>query len=103
MPGLIEETLNRMFIKPGDVDHFFPHQPSAKTLDFLLDQLHKRWPDWRAVEHRNIEQMGNTSGACTGWLISRAKHAGQLKTGQLCLVASFGAGMSYGLCAFRAA
>ncbi len=94
----IPEELDRVFTKLGvgigTLDHFFPHQPSSKTLDFLLRKMRQRWPEFRATVHRNVEDMGNTSGACTGWMLSRARREGQLRPGQLCLVASFGSGLS---------
>ncbi len=100
IPDLLGRTFERLRLDPATVHHFFPHQPSAKTLDFLVDNLKGRWPTFNPVIHRNVEEMGNTSGACTGWMISRAKAQGQLKPGEFCLVATFGSGMSWGLYGF---
>ncbi len=100
VPELLEQTFKRLRLDPASVDHFFPHQPSTKTLDFLIGNIRRRWPGFNPVIHRNVEEMGNTSGACTGWMVSRAKASGQLKSGQFCLVASFGAGMSWAFYGF---
>lgn len=100
VPELLERTFERLHLDPATVHHFFPHQPSAKTLDFMVDNIRRRWPAFNPVIHRNVEEMGNTSGACTGWMVSRAKAAGQLKSGEFCLVATFGSGMSWGLYGF---
>lgn len=100
IPIELDRALRQCQIDPQSIDHFFPHQPSAKTIEFLMKKLRRRWPAFRAQVHTNIAEMGNTSGACTGWMISRAQQAGQLQPGQMCLVASFGAGMSWGMYAF---
>ncbi len=96
VPELLVQTFTQLNLDPATVHHFFPHQPSAKTIDVLLGALTKAWTEFRAEVHRNVEEMGNTSAACTGWMISRAMKAGQLQSGQFCLVTSFGAGMSWG-------
>lgn len=100
VPELLARTFERLKLDPATVHHFFPHQPSAKTLDFMVDNIRRRWPTFNPVIHRNVEEMGNTSGACTGWMISRAKAAGQLQPGQFGVVATFGSGMSWGLYGF---
>lgn len=100
IPDLLGQTFEQLRLDPSMVHHFFPHQPSAKTLDFLIENLQARWPTFSPVIHRNVEEMGNTSGACTGWMISRAKARGELKPGEFCLVATFGSGMSWGLYGF---
>lgn len=96
MPVVLNNIFRELGLGPATVDHFFPHQPSARTVDVLLDNLRKTWPMFRATVHRNIKEMGNTSGACTGWMLSRAKAEGLLKPGQFCLVATFGGGMGWG-------
>lgn len=100
VPELLVQTFAELKLDPATVHHFFPHQPSAKTLDFLVENLRRQWPTFNPVIHRNVEEMGNTSGACTGWMISRAKARGELKSGEFCLVATFGSGMSWGLYGF---
>ena len=102
VPERLAKAFDRISLDPATVDHFIPHQPSAKTLDFLIEKLYKRWPNWqnRDQVHPNIEEMGNTSAACTGWLLSKAAASGQLHQGQTVVVSSFGSGMSlaqYGL------
>lgn len=100
VPKVFQEIFSQLNLDPGTVHHLFPHQPSAKTVDFFLASLQKQWPEFRATVHRNVENMGNTSAACTGWMMAQAKLAGQLQSGQFCLVASFGAGMSWGFYGF---
>ncbi|MBI4092901.1 MAG: hypothetical protein HY420_03170 [Candidatus Kerfeldbacteria bacterium] len=100
IPKLLDEVFQQLELNPNAVDHFFPHQPSAKTIAFLLHMLRKRWPSFQAMVHQNVEVMGNTSGACTGWMISQARLEGMLKQEQMCLVSTFGSGMSFGHYAF---
>ncbi len=100
VPKRFQQIFCELKLDPSTIQHLFPHQPSAKTIDFFLTSLLKHWPEFRAVVHRNVEEMGNTSAACTGWMLSRAKAEGRLKAGEFCLVASFGAGMSWGFYGF---
>ena len=102
VPQVVERCLAAAAIDPLTIKHVIPHQPSAKTLDLLVSKFFSRWPTWResVTVHRNIEVMGNTSAACTGWLIGRGIQTGLIKPGELCLVTSFGAGMSLGTFAF---
>lgn len=83
-------------INPADIKHLVPHQPSAKTLNRLVEKLQDIWQVSSLVVHRNVEEAGNTSGASTGWLISRAVLTGQIKPGELVVVTTFGAGLSIG-------
>lgn len=100
IPTEIIRTLEALHIDPATVDHFFAHQASSKTNDLLVKSLIRRCPAFRAQIHTNVAEMGNTSAASTGWMISRAMAAGQLKPGQFCLVATFGAGISYSFYGF---
>lgn len=100
VPELLARTFERLQLDPATVRHFFPHQPSAKTLDFLIEHLQRQWPTFRPLMHRDVEEMGNTSGACTGWMIGRAHSEGTLQSGELCLVTTFGSGMSWGMYGF---
>lgn len=102
VPAQLDEDFKSLNLDPASIDHFFPHQPSGKTLDFLVQNIRRRWPNFRATVHRNIEDHGNTSAACTSWMIDRGRREGTVRTGQLCLVSSFGAGLStasYAFCA----
>ncbi|PWB38787.1 MAG: hypothetical protein C3F02_01715 [Parcubacteria group bacterium] len=82
-------------IKPSDIDHLVPHQPSGPTLDLLEAKLRKRWPEFRGRVHRHVETTGNTSGASTGQLISAGVKSGVIKQGELVVAFAFGAGLSF--------
>lgn len=99
-------------ILPQDIDHWIPHQPSGKTLDFLWHKVTGQaigdfqenpdaaWHAFRGIYHRNVETTGNTSGAATGWVMSKAIDDGVIKPGHVIVVSTFGAGLSvanYGL------
>jgi len=99
-------------ILPQDIDHWIPHQPSGKTLDFLWHKVtgqvvgdfkenpNAAWHAFKGIYHRNVETTGNTSGASTGWVMSKAIDDKIIKPGHVIVVSTFGAGLSianYGL------
>lgn len=96
----LDRVIASLGIDPATFDHFFPHQASAKTNELFVKNLAKRWPGFRAVAHANVVEMGNTSAASTPWMIAQTDAAGELLSGQRCLVATFGAGMSYSFYGF---
>lgn len=102
----IAEDVAMADISPSEIDHWVPHQPSGKTLDFLWHKVtglpiaefqensDAPWHSFRGIYHRNVETTGNTSGASTGWIISQATENGVIKTGDTVIVSTFGAGLS---------
>lgn len=97
---ILLEGVEQAGILPASINHLVPHQPSSKTLNLLEEKLRVSWPTFSGQIHRNVEYTGNTSGASTGSLISKAVLAGDMKSGDLVLVTTFGAGLSIGNYAF---
>lgn len=103
VPNAMADAFHRSQLPPESFQHLILHQASGKTVDFLVEKkLPRRWPQWMANVHvhRNVETHGNTSGACTSWLLSRGIAEGTITSGQRVLVVTFGSGMSvaiYGL------
>ncbi|MBI5467239.1 MAG: hypothetical protein HY975_03455 [Candidatus Kerfeldbacteria bacterium] len=105
LPAELQRIFKDLDLDPASIDHFIPHQASRWTNEVLVDKLkqERRWGvSFRAVIHSNVVEMGNTSAASTGWLYARAEAQGLITSGQRCLVASFGAGMSYTFYLFTA-
>jgi len=123
-------ALEKAGIDPMFIKHLISHQPSGKTLKLLMDKLLKQWENVKFLEafsnfsfskikqliterknkdqddkyiilfHRNVDVIGNASGASTGSLISRGLANGTIKKGDIVLVVTFGAGLSIGIYAF---
>lgn len=100
-PRLVK-ALEMADISPADIRHLVPHQPSSRTLDLFFRRVKRDLAGFDGICHRNVEYTGNTSGASTGSIISRQIDEGQIKSGELVVVSTFGSGlttMNYG---FRA-
>lgn len=101
--SLLVEGVAKAGILPASIDHLVAHQPSSRTLDGLLRKLQVAWPDFDVNNfHISLGTMGNTSSASTGWIISSEIEKGNIKSGQLVVVSTFGAGLSVGNFAFYA-
>ncbi len=96
VPKHLRSTFEKLGMNISAIDHWFPHTPSVRALDRLHARLLHLCPDFRATIHGDVARFGNSSCATTPWAISRAWHAGQLKTGDLIVATAFGAGMSLG-------
>lgn len=77
---------------PADVDVLVPHQANARIMIAVAERL--GIPAERAV--LDVEEVGNTSAASIPIALDRAVRAGRVHDGDLVLVTSFGAGLSWG-------
>lgn len=103
VPDAMASAFAQSGLPPESFQHLILHQASGKTVDFLVKKkLPRRWQEWMANVriHRNVETHGNTSGACSSWLISRGIAEGSIKRGERVLVATFGSGMSIAIYGF---
>jgi len=79
-------------LKPGDISLFIPHQANreiiietAKLLNFPIERV-----------YININRYGNTSAASIPLAMHDAYYEGRLKPDEMIVIASLGAGVSYG-------
>jgi 3-oxoacyl-[acyl-carrier-protein] synthase-3 len=79
-------------VTPDDIDLFVPHQANNRITDAMLRQL--GLPD-RVVTSRNIQRAGNTSASSIPLGIARLYAEGRVQPGALCLMAGFGAGLTW--------
>lgn len=84
--------LERSGFGPDDVDVLVPHQANARIMIAVAERL--GIPMERAV--LDVEDVGNTSAASIPIALDRAVRAGRVRDGDLVLVTSFGAGLSWG-------
>jgi 3-oxoacyl-[acyl-carrier-protein] synthase-3 len=84
--------LDKQGLTPGDVDLLIPHQANARIVNAVAQRLGV--PPERAV--LDLETVGNTSAASIPIALDRAWRAGRVHKGHLVLLASFGAGLTWG-------
>jgi 3-oxoacyl-[acyl-carrier-protein] synthase-3 len=84
-------TLGRAGVEPADIDLFVPHQANQRIIEAACSRL--GIPAERTFA--NMDRWGNTSGASIPIALAEAAEAGRISSGDLVLLAGFGAGMSW--------
>jgi 3-oxoacyl-[acyl-carrier-protein] synthase III len=92
MTNACRQLLEKSGYTPEDVDLLIPHQANARIMIAVAERLGV--PLDRAVV--DVETVGNTSAASIPIALDRAWRAGRVKTGDLVLLTSFGAGLAWG-------
>ncbi|MCX5715625.1 MAG: ketoacyl-ACP synthase III [Candidatus Omnitrophica bacterium] len=93
----VEEAIKRAGIKTEDVKFFVPHQANLRIIDAIAKRL-KIKPEQMFV---NLYKTGNTSAASIAIAISEAEEQGLIKSGDIIVLVSFGAGFTWGGIALR--
>ncbi len=94
---LIQETLDKVGLKPEDVDHYVCHQSNKR----ILDAARERFGLPEEKLHINIDRYGNTVAASVCLCFSELKAANRIKPGQLVMFLGFGAGLTWGSSLWR--
>ncbi len=97
MPELCSKLLERNGLTGDDVDVFIPHQANLRIITAACERL--KMPIERVVI--NIDKFGNTTAGTLPLAIESALERGQLKKGDLVLMATVGAGFSAGAMLLR--
>jgi 3-oxoacyl-[acyl-carrier-protein] synthase-3 len=92
MANASRELLEKSGYSPEEVDLLIPHQANARIMIAVAERL--KIPQERAVV--DVESVGNTSAASIPVALDRAWRAGRVRTGDLVLLTSFGAGLAWG-------
>jgi len=92
MTGVCREILERNGLTPEDVQLFVPHQANSRIIDSSVDRLGLS-PEQVLI---NIDRYANTTAATIPMGLAEAEAEGRLKSGDLVLLASFGAGFTWG-------
>lgn len=92
MAAACRDLLARSGYGPDDVDVLVPHQANARIMIAVAERL--GIPEERAV--LDVAEVGNTSAASIPIALDRAHRDGRVRPGDLVLVTSFGAGLSWG-------
>ncbi len=86
------EALEQNGYGPSDVDLFIPHQANRRIVEAVGKRL--GIPKERVVI--NIDRLGNTSAASIPIALDESLKAGRLAAGDLVLLVSMGAGLTWG-------
>jgi 3-oxoacyl-[acyl-carrier-protein] synthase-3 len=92
MASACRALLEKSGYTPEDVDVLVPHQANARIMIAVAERL--GIPEEKAV--LDVAEVGNTSAASVPIALDRAWRAGRVGTGDLVLVTSFGAGLTWG-------
>jgi 3-oxoacyl-[acyl-carrier-protein] synthase III len=92
MANACRQLLEKSGYASEDVDLLIPHQANARIMIAVAERL--KIPMERAVV--DVESVGNTSAASIPVALDRAWQAGRIRTGDLVLLTSFGAGLAWG-------
>jgi 3-oxoacyl-[acyl-carrier-protein] synthase-3 len=90
--GSIRKTLEQAKLGPGDVDHVVPHQANMRIISSILE--HTGLPRSRLVS--NLDRYGNCASASIPMALTEAIEGGRISSGDVVLLAGFGAGMTWG-------
>jgi len=86
------EVLEAAGLEAKDVDCFIPHQANRRIIDAVANRL--KIPADHC--HVNIERYGNTSSASIPIALDEAVRMGKIRSGDIVLMAAFGAGLTWG-------
>jgi 3-oxoacyl-[acyl-carrier-protein] synthase-3 len=92
-----EEVVKDLGLSMADIDWVIPHQANLRIIDAAAKRFHI--PYERFI--RNLERYGNTSAASIPVALDEAVRDGRISEGDLVLLASFGAGLSWGTLVMR--
>lgn len=97
MAKVCEEILEKNDLKASDIDIFVPHQANLRIIESCQKRL--GLTDEQVVV--NIEKFANTTAATIPTCLAQAVEDDRLTKGKLVLLASFGAGFTWGATLLR--
>lgn len=97
MADVSEEIMKRNNLKGDDVAWLVPHQANLRIIDATADRMGID----RSKVMINIDRYGNTTAATIPSCLSEYWRDGRLKHGQNLVLASFGAGYTWGAALIR--
>lgn len=92
MADVSVEILKRNNLTGADVDWLVPHQANLRIIDATAERMELD----KSKVMINIDKYGNTTAATVPLCISEWWQAGKLKKGQILVIATFGAGYTWG-------
>ncbi|MEK7250696.1 MAG: beta-ketoacyl-ACP synthase III [Bacteroidota bacterium] len=92
MADVSAEILERNKLTSKDVDWLVPHQANSRIIDATAERMGLD----KSKVMINIDKYGNTTAATVPLCLSEWWQAGKLKKGQTIVIATFGAGYTWG-------
>ena len=86
------EAMEKAGVTAADIDVFAPHQANLRIIESMAKKLGFRED---TVIARDIVQSGNTSAASVPLALTALMESGEAKSGDLCLVLGYGAGLTF--------
>ena len=86
------EAMDAAGIRPDELEVFVPHQANMRITDAMFRAL--KLPA-EVIVGRDIARQGNTSAASVPLAIEALLESGEARSGQICLIIGFGAGLVY--------
>jgi 3-oxoacyl-[acyl-carrier-protein] synthase-3 len=86
-----EEVVARAGLRMSDINLVIPHQANLRIIDAAAKRFHLPYERFA----RNVDRYGNTSAASIPLALDETVRAGGVKSGDLILLSSFGAGLSW--------
>lgn len=90
--NIIDNLLTTSNKTPEDIDHYLFHQANIRIIESAVKRL--QVPDEKVII--TLDEFGNTSSATVPMSLSVCAKSGRIKTGDLILIAVFGAGLTWG-------
>ena len=97
VPEIIEKVLFKANLTTDQIDWLILHQANQRIMDAVGDRLNI--PQEKIIS--NVKAYGNTSAASIPLALNEAAAAGKFKTGDLLVLAGFGAGVTWAASALR--
>jgi 3-oxoacyl-[acyl-carrier-protein] synthase-3 len=92
LPEVIKTILDINHLKPEDITHVIPHQPSIKILERTSELTKIPFEKWNT----NMHAYANTSGATIPILLDEVIRSGKLVKNDIILFAGVGSGWTWG-------
>ncbi len=92
MDDAARDILEQHQVRPDQIALVIPHQANLRIIEAISDYLELPMDRFFV----NVDRYGNTSAASIPLALDEARQAGRIKPGDLTLLVSFGAGLTYG-------
>ena len=97
VPESIKEALDKAKVKKEDVKFYVLHQANVRILDSVAKKLEEELDKFP----KNLDKVGNTSGASVPLLLDEIIRNKSLQRGDIIVLSGFGAGLTWGSVVMR--